>query len=75
VDQALASMQKDEIAGPIRAAGGFYILQLRDQRSITAETTPPREDIRRVLQGQKLDLLARRYLRDLRRDAFVDIRV
>ena len=75
VDQTLAKMQKDEVAGPIRAAGGFYILQLRDQRSITAETTPQREDIRRVLQNQKLDLLARRYLRDLRRDAFVDIRV
>ena len=75
VDQALGSMQKDDIAGPIRAAGGFYILQLRDERSITAETTPQRDDIRRVLQNQKLDLLARRYLRDLRRDAFVDIRV
>jgi peptidyl-prolyl cis-trans isomerase SurA len=75
VDQALESMQKDEIAGPVRAAGGFYILQLRDQRSITPDTTPQREDIRRLLQNQKLDLLVRRYLRDLRRDAFVDIRV
>src|SRR5262249_46214861 len=74
VDQALGSMKKDDIVGPVRGAGGYYVLQLRDQRSIPPETMPQREDIRRVLQSQKLDLLARRYLRDLRRDAFVDIR-
>ena len=75
VDEALQSMSEGEIAGPIRAAGGYYILQLRGQRSISDDAQPDREEVRRVLVNQRLELLARRYLRDLRRDAFVEIRV
>jgi peptidyl-prolyl cis-trans isomerase SurA len=75
VDEALQSMSDGEIAGPIRAAGGYYILQLRGQRSIAEDAQPDREEVRRVLVNQRLELLARRYLRDLRRDAFVEIRV
>jgi peptidyl-prolyl cis-trans isomerase SurA len=75
VEEALQTMQEGEVAGPIRAAGGYYILQLRGQRSIAADVTPDREEVRRVLTNQRIDLLARRYLRDLRRDAFVEIRV
>jgi peptidyl-prolyl cis-trans isomerase SurA len=75
VDEALQSMSEGAIAGPIRAAGGYYILQLRGQRSISEDAQPDREEVRRVLLNQRLDLLARRYLRDLRRDAFVEIRV
>jgi peptidyl-prolyl cis-trans isomerase SurA len=75
VDEALQSMEEGEIAGPVRAIGGYYVLELRGQRSIAPDTVPQREEVRRVLQNQRLDLLARRYLRDLRRDAFVEIRV
>ncbi|NUB17446.1 peptidylprolyl isomerase, partial [Azospirillum brasilense] len=35
---------------------------------------PPREEIERDLINERADLLARRYLRDLRRTAFVEIR-
>lgn len=36
---------------------------------------PPREEIERDLVNQRADLLSRRYLRDLRRAAFVEVRV
>ena len=36
---------------------------------------PSRDEIRDRLQREKLDLLARRYLRDLRQAAFIDIRM
>jgi peptidyl-prolyl cis-trans isomerase SurA len=75
VEETLERMQDGEIAGPVRAAGGYYILQLRGQRSISPDASPEREEVRRVLLNQRLELLARRYLRDLRRDAFVEIRV
>ncbi len=75
VDEALQSMQDGEIVGPLRAAGGYYILQLRGQRTVAEDTQPDREEVRRLLTNQRLELLARRYLRDLRRDAFVEIRV
>jgi peptidyl-prolyl cis-trans isomerase SurA len=35
---------------------------------------PSRDDIEESIMRQRLDLLSRRYLRDLRRQAFVDIR-
>ena len=75
VDETLERMQDGDIAGPVRAAGGYYILQLRGQRSISPDAVPEREEVRKVLLNQRLDLLARRYLRDLRREAFVEIRV
>jgi peptidyl-prolyl cis-trans isomerase SurA len=75
VEETLEKMQDGDIAGPVRAAGGYYILQLRGQRSISPDASPEREEVRRVLLNQRLELLARRYLRDLRRDAFVEIRV
>lgn len=75
VDEALQSMRDGEIVGPLRAAGGYYILQLRGQRTVAEDTQPDREEVRRLLTNQRLELLARRYLRDLRRDAFVEIRV
>ena len=75
VEETLEKMQDGDIAGPVRAAGGYYILQLRGQRSISSDAAPEREEVRRVLLNQRLELLARRYLRDLRRDAFVEIRV
>ena len=75
VEETLERMQDGDIAGPVRAAGGYYILQLRGQRSISPDASPEREEVRRVLLNQRLELLARRYLRDLRRDAFVEIRV
>ena len=64
VEEAVQTMPEGEVAGPIRAAGGYYILQLRGERSIGADVTPDREDVRRVLLNQRIDLLARRYLRD-----------
>ena len=36
---------------------------------------PSREQIQTRLSFQKLDLLGRRYLRDLRRSAFVEYRI
>jgi peptidyl-prolyl cis-trans isomerase SurA len=38
-------------------------------------TVPTREEISESLMRQRLDALARRYMRDLRRTAFVDVRV
>jgi peptidyl-prolyl cis-trans isomerase SurA len=44
------------------------------QRNITAGSGPTREQIGEQLMRDRLDLLARSYLRDLRRAAYVDIR-
>jgi hypothetical protein len=38
-------------------------------------TVASRDDIAETLMRQRLETLARRYMRDLRRTAFVDVRV
>jgi peptidyl-prolyl cis-trans isomerase SurA len=44
-------------------------------RSEPVNGLPSREEIRRRIENERLELLAARYLRDLRRAAFVEIRI
>ena len=57
----------------IENAAGLQVLILCD-RGIGGPGVPSRDDIERELRGQQLSLLARRWLRDLRRDATIEIR-
>jgi len=40
-----------------------------------ASGLPSRDDIRERIESEKLDVLAKRYLRDIRRAAFVEFRI
>ncbi len=70
---AVESLQPDTIAGPIRSEGGFHILKLLDQRQL-AESGQTRDEISDRIMRDRLDNMARGYLRELRRSAYVDIR-
>lgn len=59
---------------PVVAAGGLNVLVVCE-RTDPAGSQPTRDDIRKRLFDQRLDLVARGYLRDLRRAAFIDIRL
>lgn len=78
VSDVVATLDVGEYSEPIRTANGYAILWLRDQRqtpeAAAAEVGDP-ETIRQALTEEQLQRLARRYLRDLRRDAFVEIRL
>lgn len=56
---------------PIVGQGGVIVLLvcLRETDEVS------REEIERALERERMDLLARRYLRDLRRDANIEIRI
>lgn len=69
----LAGLQTNQISQPLRGPNGIMLLMVCD-REAQASVLPSRDQIRDRLFGQKLDLLARRYLRDLRRAAFLDVR-
>ena len=45
------------------------------ERHNPAAESPQRDQIAQELQRERLDRLARRYLRDLRKDAFVEVRL
>lgn len=76
LDAALKQLRPGQATRPIRSITGYHILMLRDERAVGgANSLPPREQIMNSLGQEKLDMLQRRLLRDLRRAAFVDLRV
>ncbi|CAA7614657.1 peptidylprolyl isomerase [Magnetospirillum sp. UT-4] len=62
------------VSQPADTADGIRVFMVcsRQEGSITA---PSREAVRRQIENERLDMLARRYIRDLRRSAFIDIRI
>jgi peptidyl-prolyl cis-trans isomerase SurA len=69
----LMGLEIDQISQPLRSPSGVMLLMVCEREAQTVDL-PSREQIRERLFREKLDLLARRYLRDLRRAAFLDIR-
>jgi peptidyl-prolyl cis-trans isomerase SurA len=63
-----------EASAPMRVDPGLLLLMVC-VREDAPSNLPSRDDIAENLLRQRLDGLARRYLRDLRRAAFVDVRV
>ncbi|TAH32831.1 MAG: hypothetical protein EYC62_08855 [Alphaproteobacteria bacterium] len=76
VEQKLAKMQPNQITRPLRTEDGFVILFLRETRTPEADSVPApdRQAIADTLRQKKLESSARKYLRDLRSLALVDIR-
>lgn len=58
---------------PIEAKDGFRILAVCGKKEPEV-TMPTAETVMNSLSQQRLSMMARRYLRDLRRDAIIDIR-
>ena len=74
IASTVQTLQSDTIAGPIRSEGGFHILKLLDRRQVAESGGQTREEISNRIMNERLDNLARGYLRELRRSAYVDIR-
>lgn len=69
IDQAL-----DTPSDPIRVETGIGVFMVCE-RDLPETGLPTRQEISQSLMRERLDILARGYLRDLRRAAFVDVRV
>jgi peptidyl-prolyl cis-trans isomerase SurA len=70
---AAESLQQGQISDPIRTDIGLHLVALCGKRQ-SGVTLPSREEIEARLEDQKLSLVARRYLRDLRASATIDLR-
>lgn len=70
----VTDLKVGEASAPIQNDSGVTLMMVCDRKE-AASTMPNREDLGDNLTRQRLDLVARRYLRDLRRQAFIDIRV
>jgi len=74
-----------EISQPLQGPGGVHLLMVCERRGgdtaveeepdIDLASDEERQKISERLERERLDRLARRYLRDLRKQAFIDIRL
>jgi peptidyl-prolyl cis-trans isomerase SurA len=64
-----------QVSQPLSMPDGkrFYVVCTRAEPD--ASGLPSRDDIRERIESEKLDVLAKRYLRDIRRAAFVEFRI
>jgi len=69
----LETLEVGQVSDPISVPGGEVLLMLCD-REIPGGM-PSREVIRKRLRDQRLDLLSNRYLRTLRQQAVIDMRI
>ncbi len=71
---ALIGLPLETVSQPVRSERGVHLLMICDK--IQPDTNlPDRNQIRNSLLLKRLNQVSRQYLRDLRRDAFVDIRI
>lgn len=73
----LNKLSPGEVSPPILQRNGIGIIMLCSKQTQAAQKggEPTREEVFDSLLQQKLDTVSRQYLRDLRRIAFVDVRV
>ncbi|MEE8445071.1 MAG: hypothetical protein V3S44_06950, partial [Alphaproteobacteria bacterium] len=71
----IMALTPGQMTAPMRSNNGDIVMFMVCERVAPRENLPDRDKIRELLEREKLDFLARRYLRDLRRAAFLDVRV
>lgn len=75
LDSALRTLEKNALTDPVRMSDGYHILLLRDQRAMTDENLPSRDQAMSAIGVQRLERAQRRYLMDLKSSAFIENRV
>ena len=71
----IETLKTDEISDPIVSPAGVHIFLVRDRRAGAAPAAIDPEQVRQTVEQEQLERQASRYLRGLRRDAFVDVRI
>lgn len=72
--ELLGTLQIGQASKPLNIGNGAAVIMLCSRKKPPSEI-PTREQLVETLTRQRLDTLARRYLRDIRRTAYVDMRV
>ena len=72
---AVRTLEVGVISQPTRSEAGIHLLMVCERIEPPGARMPNREQVRDRLMENKLESLSRRYLRNLRREAFVDIRI
>ena len=70
----LSNLPVATVSEPIRTKRGVHLLMICE-KTLSDSNLPDRNQIRNSLLIKRLDKVSRQYLRDLRRDAFIEIRI
>jgi peptidyl-prolyl cis-trans isomerase SurA len=71
---AVSSLPVEQVSAAVQGPSGIHLLMVCDRREPEG-ATPEREQIAERLERERVERLARRYLRDLRKEAFVEVRL
>ncbi|HYD97950.1 MAG TPA: peptidylprolyl isomerase [Alphaproteobacteria bacterium] len=71
--QVLANQPIGKASPPVDADNAVALIVVCERKD-TGSSLPSRDQIANALMQEKLELASRRYMRDLRRDAFIDVR-
>jgi peptidyl-prolyl cis-trans isomerase SurA len=72
----VASLPLNKASAPINVGGSLVVAMVcARENNLVKAGLPGRDAVRRILEDERLEQLSRRYLRDLRRSAFIDFRL
>ena len=71
--QAVAGLEAGRASAPFAGEEGWHVAVVCQR--LDAAQLPSRDEMRRALEAERFDLAARGYLRDLRRQAFIELRL
>ena len=72
--KVIESMPMGQVSQPIVQKNGVGVIMICDKSTGKSPTGVTREEVADTLLRQRLDTMSRRYMRDLRRTAYVDVR-
>jgi peptidyl-prolyl cis-trans isomerase SurA len=72
---ALAGLDVNQVAPPFEAPDGIHVVMVCSKEAPKLAAEPNRRAVEERLTDERLDMMARRYLRDLRRDAMIEYRL
>jgi peptidyl-prolyl cis-trans isomerase SurA len=76
--RAVMGLEIEDVSPPLDGPAGIHLLMVCERREPNGVTSAPdtdREELALRLENERIDRLARRYLRDLRSQAFVEVRL
>jgi peptidyl-prolyl cis-trans isomerase SurA len=74
IESLIVKLRKGEMSEPFKLENTTRFFVVCERTEATGGL-PSREEVRRRIENERLELLAQRYLRDLRRAAFVEVRI
>ena len=73
--QTVLSLPVGEVSPPLQGPAGIHLLMVCERRDPQGVAAPQRDQIAQRLENERIERLGRRYLRDLRQQAFVEVRL